>query len=148
MPLCAIAYVSRARTDLSPTDLDGLLADATTFNRMAGITSVLMFDGERFLQYLEGPADGLASVHARIVNATRHSDIRELASGPIAARRFPCWTMATRQVERAVLAGLADASWHGFDSGTAVAGNGFGMLLCSWTDGRGELQPAAVSLGS
>ena len=50
MSLHAIAYVSQARPELAPQELDALLADATAFNRMAGVTGVLMFDGERFLQ--------------------------------------------------------------------------------------------------
>ena len=52
MSLHAIAYASEARADLQTTDLDRLLADATAFNRVAGVTGVLMFDGSRFLQSL------------------------------------------------------------------------------------------------
>ncbi len=148
MPLHAIAYVSRAREDLADTELDELLADATAFNRVAGVTGVLLFDGVRFLQYLEGPRDGLESVHARVLNATRHHLMRELAAGPLRSRWFPCWTMASRRVDVAVLSDIVAAPWHGFDMDNAMSDQGFGMLLRTWTDGRGALEPAAVCLGS
>ncbi len=148
MPLHAIAYVSHAREDLADIELDELLADATVFNRVAGVTGVLLFDGVRFLQYLEGPRDGLQSVHARILNASRHHRVCELAAGPLQSRRFPCWTMASRRVDPEVLSDIVAAPWQGFDLGSAMSGQGFAMLLRTWTDGRGELEPAAVCLGS
>ncbi len=148
MPLHAIAYVSSAREDLADIELDDLLADATAFNRMAGVTGVLLFDGARFLQYLEGPRDGLDSVYARILNAKRHQRLCELASGPLQARWFPCWTMANRRVDANVLSGIVSAPWKGLDIDSAMSGQGFGMLLRTWTDGHGELEPAAVCLGS
>jgi len=83
MALHAFAYVSTAKEGLDVPDLDALLADATAFNRMAGVTGVLMFDGTCFLQYIEGPRDGVASVHARILNARRHGSVAELAAGAL-----------------------------------------------------------------
>ncbi|MEG0184848.1 MAG: BLUF domain-containing protein [Stenotrophomonas sp.] len=148
MPLHAYAYVSTAREGLDVPELDALLADATAFNRMAGVTGVLMFDGHRFLQYIEGPRDGLASVHARISNARRHGSITQLAAGPIQARWFPRWTMANRQVEAGTLASIVAAPWQGFILQPEHPGHGFALLLRAWTDGHGELEPAAVSLGS
>ena len=116
MSLHAFAYVSTACEGLDLPALDALLADATAFNRMAGVTGVLMYDGTRFLQYAEGPRDGLASVHARIFNARRHACLTELAAGPLQARWFPRWTMANRMIEPDALASIVAAPWHGFDN--------------------------------
>jgi len=148
MALHAFAYVSTASEGLEVPDLDALLADATTFNRMAGVTGVLMFDGRRFLQYIEGPRDGVASVHARILNARRHGSITELAAGGLQARWFPRWTMANRMIEPGALASIVAAPWHGFGDDPQWPGHGFALLLRAWTGGHGELEPAAVSLGS
>lgn len=148
MPLHAYAYVSTAREGLDVPELDALLADATAFNRMAGVTGVLMFDGSRFLQYIEGPRDGLASVHARISNARRHGSVVQLAAGPIPTRWFPRWTMANRHVDPATLASIVAAPWHGFSLEQHHLDHGFCLLLRAWTGGHGELEPAAVSLGS
>lgn len=148
MALHAFAYVSTAREGLDAPDLDALLASATTFNRMAGVTGVLMFDGTRFLQYIEGPRDGVASVHARILNARRHGSISELAAGELPSRWFPRWTMANRRIDPATLDSIVDAPWQDFDNAQASGSQGFALLLRAWTGGHGELEPAAVSLGS
>ncbi|MGE6334829.1 BLUF domain-containing protein [Stenotrophomonas sp. NPDC077659] len=148
MALHAFAYVSTARAGLDLPELDALLADVTLFNRMAGVTGVLMFDGGRFLQYIEGPRDGIESVHARILNARRHGSISELAAGELQARWFPRWTMASCMVEPGALDSIVAAPWHGFESGPHSRSHGFALLLRAWTGGHGELEPAAVSLGS
>ncbi|WP_256643877.1 BLUF domain-containing protein [Stenotrophomonas sp. 9(2022)] len=148
MALHAFAYVSTAKEGLDVPDLDALLADATAFNRMAGVTGVLMFDGTRFLQYIEGPRDGVASVHARILNARRHGSVAELAAGALQWRWFPRWTMANRMIDAATLDGIVAAPWQGFDNGSPSCSHGFALLLEAWTGGHGELEPAAVCLGS
>ncbi|KRG73843.1 F420H2:quinone oxidoreductase [Stenotrophomonas chelatiphaga] len=148
MPLHAIAYVSQARSALSPQELDALLADATAFNRMAGVTGVLMFDGERFLQYLEGPRDGLDSVYGRVLNASIHHGVRQLAAGAVVMRWFPHWTMANRRIDPLTMTHIINAPWTGISAGRPAAGQGLALLLRSWTGDDGELEPAAVSLGS
>ncbi|HEA4090889.1 TPA: BLUF domain-containing protein [Stenotrophomonas maltophilia] len=147
MSLHAIAYTSEARADLQATDLDRLLADATAFNRVAGVTGVtgvLMFDGARFLQHLEGPEDGIDSVFQRILNARSHGQLKVLCRAPVVQRVFPRWSMGTRRIEPELLAQIADAAWPGFLLGSG----GFERLLQAWTGADGELEPAAVALGS
>lgn len=148
MSLHAIVYVSDARDLLRPADLDRLLADATAFNRVAGVTGVLMFDGRRFLQFLEGPEDGIASVYPRVANARSHSGLHLLCEGTIARRAFPRWTMGTRQIDAEVLSQIIDSPWSGFAGPPAPASDGFMRLLAAWTGADGELEPPAVALGS
>lgn len=125
MSLHAIAYASEARADLRTTDLDRLLADATAFNRVAGVTGVLMFDGSRFLQYLEGPEDGIDSVFQRIFNARSHAQMRLLCRAPVVQRAFPRWSMGTRRIDADLLTQIVDAAWPGFLLGSG----GFERLL-------------------
>ena len=70
MPLHAVAYVSDAVDGIETSDIDQILRAASGFNKVAGVTGVLMFDGRRFLQYFEGPEDGVDSVFQRVVQAT------------------------------------------------------------------------------
>jgi len=114
MPLRAIAYVSQARPDLSAERLQTLVNDATRFNRMAGVTGVLLHDGQRFLQYIEGPPDGIDSVYERILQAGSHVDIVELARGRLGQRQFPYWSMRALPVDALKLRQLAASDWSGF----------------------------------
>ena len=151
MSLRAVAYVSQAVEGIGGADIDRILADAAAHNRMAGVTSVLMFDGVRFLQYLEGPDDGMRSVYPRVLNARSHHHLRELAQGEVPTRQFPRWTMASTRIDAEVLADIADPPWNGFTAAAPFTGErriGFARLLELWTGVSGELEPAALSLGS
>ncbi|WP_145478031.1 BLUF domain-containing protein [Stenotrophomonas rhizophila] len=151
MALHAFAYVSEAVEGIDGSDIDRVLAAASSFNKVTGVTGVLMFDGQRFLQYLEGPDDGVASVEQRVLNARSHVRIRELARGEVATRHFPRWTMASSRIERGVMSAIVDADWPGFTAAAPVDGQrrvGFARLLELWTGVSGELEPAAVTLGS
>ncbi|WP_295568029.1 BLUF domain-containing protein [uncultured Stenotrophomonas sp.] len=114
MPLRAIAYVSRALPDLSAERLQEVVEDAARFNRLAGVTGVLLHDGERFLQYIEGPPDGIDSVYERILQAGSHIDIIELARGRLGQRQFPYWSMRSLPVNAALLRQLSSSDWSGF----------------------------------
>lgn len=114
MPLRAIAYVSRALPGLSMERLQTLVEDAARFNRLAGVTGVLLQDGQRFLQYIEGPPDGIDSVYERILQAGSHIDIVELARGRLGQRQFPYWSMRALPVEASLLRQLTSGDWAGF----------------------------------
>lgn len=151
MPLRAIAYTSVAFEGIQASDIDRILAAASSFNKMAGVTGVLMFDGTRFLQYVEGPEDGVNSVYQRVVNARSHVCLRELARGAVPTRHFPRWTMASAAVEPELLTRMIERDWDGFNAAAPVGAQGrvgFARLLDLWTGVSGELEPAAVMLGS
>jgi len=93
MTLQAIAYASEAAIDLSNDQLNRLVEKAAAHNRLAGVTGILLFDGSRFLQYIEGPDDGLSMVYSRIVNSREHCNVVELARGRASERRMPYWSM-------------------------------------------------------
>lgn len=151
MTLRAIAYVSEAVEGIDGATLDRILREASSHNMMAGVTAVLVFDGTRFMQYFEGPEDGVRSVYPRILNARSHHHLRELARGEVATRHFPRWTMASARIEPAVMADIADTDWLDFSAAPPVQDQrrlGFARLLELWTGVSGELEPAALSLGS
>lgn len=112
----AIAYASEAVPDLSPDRLTAMVEDAARFNREAGITGVLLFDGRRFLQYIEGPQDALDVAFGRILGASSHREIVELARGRVGRRMFPYWSMRLLPADAHELNQAAYADWRGFVS--------------------------------
>lgn len=131
MPLRAIAYVSLAKADLSAARLQAVVEDAARFNRMAGVTGVLLHDGERFLQYIEGPPDGIDSVYERILQAGSHLDIVELARSRLGQRQFPYWAMRVLPVDAGLLRQLTAGDWSGFSralSGDSAAPTAVDLL--------------------
>ena len=114
MPLRAIAYISEAAPEMPHHRLDAIVEDAARFNRVAGVTGVLLYDGARFLQYVEGPEDGIASVYERIAHATAHSAMTQLASGRVPVRYFPYWSMRWLPSLQTELDQLVRSDWAGF----------------------------------
>ena len=114
MPLRAIAYVSEATRNLTAERLQQLVADAMLFNESVDVTGVLLFDGTRFLQYMEGPPDGLDVAFSRVLGASSHHDLIELQRGTIKDRRLPYWPMRWLPVEVKELSEVAVGDWAGF----------------------------------
>jgi hypothetical protein len=100
---------------LSNGKLDQIVDDAARFNRNAGVTGVLLFDGERFLQYLEGPEDGLSVSYSRVLGASSHNGVVELQRGRVGQRRLPFWPMKWLPVEPEELRRVALADWTRFN---------------------------------
>lgn len=67
---------------------------ARAFNAGHGMTGVLVFDGERFCQYVEGPVQEMEKLVLRLESDSRHRSVEVLLSGLSEARRFPSWSMA------------------------------------------------------
>ena len=111
MPLLAFAYASQATEGLPADKIEQLSRDAASFNALAGVTGLLLFDGARFLQYLEGPDDGIETVYSRIRFATSHCDLVELARGRVSKRRFPYWSMRWIPVGGAALREATFSDW-------------------------------------
>lgn len=137
MPIRAVVYVSGAgeeiagdKLGLSNGKLDQIVDDAARFNRNAGVTGVLLFDGDRFLQYLEGPEDGLSVAYSRVLGASSHNGIVELQRGRVGQRRLPFWPMKWLPGEPGELKRLARADWTRFNQrGDAADVNATAMDL-------------------
>lgn len=113
MPLHALVYCSQAVSGLTIDKIDELTRQAAVHNQIAGVTGVLFTDGSQFLQYMEGPEDGLASAYGRIVNAKSHSELVVLGRGRGGGRRFPYWSMNWIPVHAADIRIAAVSDWRG-----------------------------------
>ncbi|UXB38280.1 BLUF domain-containing protein [Stenotrophomonas maltophilia] len=114
MPNRAVVFVSEARSDLTMAHLSKIMADAERFNRTAGVTGVTLFEGGRFLAYMEGPPDGLDVAFSRAVGATSHSSLIEIVRGRVGQRRLPYWPMRCIPLSPPELVQLVRADWTSF----------------------------------
>ena len=87
-----IVYVSTAN-DLSEDDLAELLAEATAHNARDNVTGFLLYNGNNFLQLIEGEADRIGQLMARIEVDERHSGVVRLIDEEAADRCAPGWAM-------------------------------------------------------
>ena len=89
-----LLYRSHATQGLRPEDLGWLLEHAQAYNQPAGITGLLCYSEGLFVQLLEGSAEALAGVYAKIQRDPRHYGVTLLRTGTAAQRCFAQWSMA------------------------------------------------------
>jgi hypothetical protein len=87
-PLFTLLYESRARSPLSDAGLQQLVSSSQARNLREKVTSLLIYDEGRFVQWLEGPAEGVQRVWNSIRRDSRHGDIAVLEETPTLRRCF------------------------------------------------------------
>ena len=94
MTLRYLIYTSLLTDPSGVAAVAAVIRTARTNNAIRGITGALIFDGERFCQYIEGDPDELIRTFAAIEKDPRHTRLRVLASGVAEQPRFTHWSMA------------------------------------------------------
>ncbi len=91
--LYTLIYLSKPTVPFSREDLETLESKARVNNESIGLTGLLLYTGEYFLQILEGEHEKLNSVFNRVAHDPRHDSIEILFGARTKARFFPAWTM-------------------------------------------------------
>lgn len=83
-------YTSTTVAEISPQWIGGVVRSSRVKNSAAGITGMLVFDGWRLCQYLEGGASEILSLVDIIQQDPRHHSLVAVHQGHRdGARRFP-----------------------------------------------------------
>jgi hypothetical protein len=91
--LSTLVYRSRCVTPLDDAELQRLVDAALQRNNAESVTGLLIYDAGRFLQWLEGPAEGVDRIWQSIQADSRHTDVEILGHMPSTVRCFPDWGM-------------------------------------------------------
>jgi hypothetical protein len=100
--LVRLLYASRATGAIDDALLASILEHAHTYNHEHGITGILCSSAQSgvFLQVLEGGRAAVNALYAMILADPRHRDVTLLDYAEITERRFPCWRMASVNLNR------------------------------------------------
>ena len=119
--LICLSYCSTASFDHAPRgygvnpQVNRILVLSRRNNQQRQVGGVLHFGEGYFFQYLEGPADTVDGLYARICRDERHHDVQRLTRRPIRARRFESWSMKFVAIEHVVGEVLARHGMGEFD---------------------------------
>lgn len=91
--LVRLLYASRAAHAITPDFIDSILAKSREHNPNLGITGILCWGGDIFMQVLEGGRGTVNALYNQIVRDERHQDVVLLHYEEISERRFSSWTM-------------------------------------------------------
>ncbi len=98
--LVRLMYASRTSEAFKADGLNAILKKSTTNNPSVGVTGVLCFSGEVFLQVLEGGRSQVSALYNRIASDPRHRDVVMLSYEEIDERSFAGWAMGQVNMNR------------------------------------------------
>lgn len=87
--LKTVIYASHLNPNYSKSFLEALLKNAQIHNSSLEVTGILIFDGQNFMQLLEGPSESVDAIYSMICKDIRHQQIIELLSDYGPRRYFP-----------------------------------------------------------
>ena len=98
--LVRLMYASRATETVRPETLNAILKKSTHDNPGIGVTGVLCFSGDIFLQVLEGGRSQVSRLYNHIARDPRHADVVLLSYEEIDERSFAGWAMGQVNMAR------------------------------------------------
>jgi Sensors of blue-light using FAD len=111
--LVRLMYASRATEAINQEALQAILKKSVANNPRVGVTGVLCFSGEIFLQVLEGGRSQVSALYNRIAQDARHREVVLLSYEEIGERSFAGWAMGQVNLSRlnpALLLKYSDAA--------------------------------------
>lgn len=91
--LVRLLYASRATQPHSQELLESILVSSHQHNPANGITGILCYSGNIFMQVLEGSRAEVSALYNQIARDPRHENVQLLSFEEIDERRFSSWTM-------------------------------------------------------
>lgn len=113
--LASWLYVSTSRLEFEKAlgGVADIVAVSRSRNADLDVTGALLFAGEHFVQFLEGPEDGIAALQHSIFRDQRHEQVTTIQAGDVDDRRFKGWSLAyagpSRLVTKVVSEGVAES---------------------------------------
>jgi hypothetical protein len=92
-----LTYISTAKPDIDDADIEAILRISRVNNSRDGITGLLVHDGVRFLQALEGERQQVLDAYQRIKRDDRHRAAVMLSEREVGERQFGDWAMAAEK---------------------------------------------------
>lgn len=88
-----LMYFSQAAENLTAADVEAILDVANVANPRHGITGFLTFNGQEFIQFMEGPMPAVERLLANIERDPRNEALITLTVHETVQRSFPDWRM-------------------------------------------------------
>ena len=98
--LVRLLYVSHAEAEITPNNADEIIARSQNYNPDHGITGVLCYTGDIYMQVLEGGRGEVNDLYGQILRDERHHKVTLLDYAEIGERQFVGWTMGRVNLDK------------------------------------------------
>jgi hypothetical protein len=127
-----LIYVSSATIHFSDENLRTLLKTSRENNAGLGVTGMLLYAEDNFIQVIEGEKAVLNGLYAKITCDNRHKSFSILIRGEIKERNFPDWSMGFKKISKedfSQIAGFKNLSANSPDALSHLNGGPVLLLL-------------------
>ncbi len=93
MSIVQVFYISRCDPTVTPTDVRRIVGSSQVRNRRRGVTGLLAYSGQHFVQLVEGSAAEIDGLLEQISGDPRHQEMTVLQRLESVPRRFGDWSM-------------------------------------------------------
>jgi len=108
MSLQELIYTSVSSVHGDKAEVKNILAASELNNVANSVTGLLIFDGHRYIQILEGETENVDRLYNVISKDSRHQQLELLHKGGITSRSFENWRMAYESLPKGLLEKLAE----------------------------------------
>lgn len=109
--MISLTYLSSASRELGQDELEAILAASRRNNAPAGLSGMLLYADEHFIQTLEGEPEDVDAAFLRIQKDPRHRNVVVALREEVDERKFAEWTMGFTRLtaeETAAIPGFND----------------------------------------
>lgn len=110
----AIAFVAAPSSGGCQAHVAEAATLATAPNMEHGASTVVVYDDHRYLTYVEGSAQAVEAALAHASTCPVHTELVELARGPVHSLRFPDVSLLLLPASEEELRALVRADWINF----------------------------------
>jgi len=108
MALQELIYTSLSVPSGTTDNVADILETSQRNNVANHVTGLLLFDGQRYIQILEGDPSDVDRLFVNITKDDRHQQVELLHKGGISGRAFETWRMAYEELPMGLLEELAE----------------------------------------
>lgn len=98
MVLCRLVYCSEAVSSLAYPELKDIMEKSEKNNTPVGISGMLCYGNDKFLQILEGDREEVSATYERILKDDRHKKSQIIEFVEVENRLFMNWSMKVVQM--------------------------------------------------
>lgn len=130
MHLTRLIYTSTISDSFVVDDIHAIMESARKNNIEAGLTGLLYFNRQYFLQCLEGGRDEVNKAYHKILPDSRHKNVVILSYEEISERQFPNWQMGyLPESERTQSAYIHFTASYTLDPYSMSGESAYGLIL-------------------
>jgi len=97
-PIFRLTYLSRPVKPFTDADFDDIETKSVAANHARDVTGLLIVNGDRILQILEGREDAVRELYAKIEADSRHTVTKLVSALEDEVRLLLTWSMVVRKV--------------------------------------------------